>query len=369
MWGFYNPQLWHAVAVSASGKFMTSLAKIRAFAHQFGNARPEDKMPFTSTRTLLTLLSALGLIGAAASPLAVVEYPIPRAGAFPHDPAVGKDGIVWYTDQQNSFIGRLDPATGKITDYPTPTPASGPHGIVIAPDGGVWYTAQRVAKLGRLDPRTGKIEEFSLPAAARDPHTPLVRKDEIWFTVQQSNLYGVLDPRTRKVRVWTVPTSRALPYGMVNAPDGSIWVALFGTNKLGRINAANGALSEVTLPQSGARPRRLVVDESGVVWYSDFARGYLGSYNPASGAFREWQSPGGGGSAPYGIALAPDGRIFYDEAGTGKIIAFDRKTSKAESIKIPTGGSIVRNVSVDSARKRIWLALSGVGRIGKIELQ
>src|SRR2546425_4003558 len=71
-----------------------------------------------------------------AAPL-VVEYPLPRAKAFPHDPAVGADGIVWYTDQANSYIGRLDPATGKVTDYPTPTPTSGPHGIVVAPDGGV----------------------------------------------------------------------------------------------------------------------------------------------------------------------------------------------------------------------------------------
>jgi virginiamycin B lyase len=145
-------------------------------------------------------------------------------------------------------------------------------------------------------------------------------------------------------------------------------VALFGTNKLGRINAASGALTEITLPQSGARPRRLVVDESGVVWYSDFARGYLGSYNPASGTSREWLSPGGTGSAPYGIAIAPDGRIFYDEAGTGNIIAFDRKTSRTESIKIPTGGSVVRNISVDSTRNRVWLALSGTNRIGEIKL-
>src|SRR2546425_983617 len=69
--------------------------------------------------------------------LSVIEYPLPRARAFPHDPAVGADGVVWYTDQANSYIGRLDPATGKVTDYPTPTPASGPHGIVVSPDGGV----------------------------------------------------------------------------------------------------------------------------------------------------------------------------------------------------------------------------------------
>jgi len=317
----------------------------------------------------ITLLPVLGLIAAAASPLAVVEYQLPRERAFPHDPAVGSDGIVWYTDQQNSFIGRLDPATGKITDYATPTPASGPHGIVIAPDGGVWYTANRIGKLGRLDPRTGSIAEYSLPPDARDPHTPLIRKGLVWFTVQQGNTYGRFDPRTREAKVWTVPTPRALPYGMVNAPDGSIWVALFGTNKLGRINGESGELKEITLPQSGARPRRLAVDESGMVWYSDFARGYLGSYNPKSGAFKEWLSPGGASSAPYGIAIVPDGRIFYDEARSGTIVAFDRKTEKMETVKIPTPGSIVRNMSVDSTRSRVWLAESGVGRIGKIELK
>jgi virginiamycin B lyase len=321
------------------------------------------------THNMIKSLPVFGLIVGAASPLAVVEYQLPRERAFPHDPAVGRDGIVWYTDQQNSFIGRLDPATGKITDYPTPTPASGPHGIVIAPDGSVWYTANRSGKLGRLDPTTGRIEEYQLPAAARDPHTPLIRKGFVWFTAQQSNVYGRFDPRTREAKVWTVPTHRALPYGMVNAPDGSIWIALFGTNKLGRIDAGSGELQEIALPQSGARPRRLVVDEAGVIWYSDFARGYLGSYNPRSGAFKEWSSPGGASSAPYGMAIAPDGRIFYDEAGTGTVVAFDPKTAKTETVKIPTGGSIVRNISVDSTRSRVWLALSGIGRIGKIELK
>ena len=233
----------------------------------------------------------------------------------------------------------------------------------------MWYTAQGISKLGRLDPRTGSIEEYALPASARDPHTPLVRKGMVWFTVQGGNTYGRLDPRTRVVKVWTVPTKGALPYGMVNAPDGSIWVALFGTNKLAHIDGESGALREITLPESGARPRRLVVDESGMVWYTDFSRGRLGSYNPKNGAFSERLSPGGASSAPYGIAIAPDGRIFYNEAHSGTIVAFDRKTGKTETIRIPTPGSIVRNMSVDTTRSRIWLALSGTGRIGKIELK
>ena len=86
--------------------------------------------------------------------------------------------------------------------------------------------------------------------------------------------------------MWTVPTNQALPYGMVNAPDGSIWLALFGTNKLGRLDGETGELREITLPEGGARPRRLVVDETGMVWYSDYARGSLGRLDPANGSVK-----------------------------------------------------------------------------------
>jgi len=117
----------------------------------------------------------------------IVEYALPRSRAFPHDPAVGRDGIVWYTDQANSYIGRLDPASGKVTDYPTPTPASGPHGITVAPDGAVWYTANFQGRIGRLDPASGAIKEYVLPSEARDPHTPLYHDGKIWFTAQGAN--------------------------------------------------------------------------------------------------------------------------------------------------------------------------------------
>ena len=208
------------------------------------------------------------------SPLAVVEYPIPRPGNFPHDPAVGADGIVWYTDQTNSYIGRLDPATGRITDYPTPTPSSGPHGIVVAPDGGVWYT-------------NGKIVEYDLPEGARHPHTPLVVGRKVWFTDANSNSYGWLDPATGASAVFIAPTPASIPYGIRAAADGSLWIAQLGTNKLGHVDPATGNMTEFSLPDAGARPRRLALGADGTVWYTDNARGYLGALDPKTGQ-RVW---------------------------------------------------------------------------------
>jgi streptogramin lyase len=91
---------------------------------------------------LLVFTVAASTVLTPAPAATITEYHIPRATAFPHHPAVGSNGIVWYTDQNNSFIGRLDPATSKITDVPTPTPASGPHGRVVAPDLSVRYAAR-----------------------------------------------------------------------------------------------------------------------------------------------------------------------------------------------------------------------------------
>src|SRR2546429_9477790 len=87
------------------------------------------------TRSSLLYVSA-ALTLSFVSPPAIVEYPLPRPKAFPHDPAVGADAIVWYTDQANSYIGRLDPAAGKVTDYPTPAPPAGPPGRLLDPHGG-----------------------------------------------------------------------------------------------------------------------------------------------------------------------------------------------------------------------------------------
>ena len=298
---------------------------------------------------------------------AIVEYPLPRAGAFPHDPAVGKDGAVWYTDQRNSFIGRLDPATGTVTDYATPTPASGPHGIIVAPDGTVWYTGNAKGLIGRLDPATGTIRN--------SPSQPMrvIRTRRVWLagklvTVQGANRYGVLDAATGAARTWPLRASGSRPYGLVAAPDGSLWMALLGTNMLCRIDPKDGTLREFSLPSAGARPRRLQVDPGGIVWYTDYARGQLGRLEPATGAVREFAAPGGSGSGAYGIAIGTDGRIWFDEAADNTIVAFDPATGRMETVRIPTPGAIVRNMSVDSTRHRVWLALSGTQRLGKIEL-
>jgi virginiamycin B lyase len=109
------------------------------------------------------------------------------------------------------------------------------------------------------------------------------------------------------------------------------------------------------------------VGSDGTVWYTDNARSYLGALDPRTRAVREWPSPTPN-SGPYGIALGTDGRIWYNEAGSSLMVAFDPKTQKMQTVAIPTSGCVVRHMVLDAARKRLWLALSGTGRLGRIDL-
>src|SRR5205809_7879496 len=88
--------------------------------------------------------------------ITIKEWDVPTKGAHPHDPAVGLDGALWFTEQMANKLGRLDPTTGQFKEYSlVEGKNSGPHGLVADRDGNIWYTANFGGYIGKLDPRTG----------------------------------------------------------------------------------------------------------------------------------------------------------------------------------------------------------------------
>ncbi|HWE22764.1 MAG TPA: hypothetical protein VG496_02375, partial [Myxococcales bacterium] len=143
-----------------------------------------------------------------------------------------------------------------------------------------------------------------------------------------------------------------------------IFFCEFGSNKLGRIDPATLAISEFEVPE-GARPRRLALATDGTIYYSDFARGYLGHFDPRAGKFlEEWPSSGGPQSKPYGIAVTPDGMVWFSESGVqpNTLVRFDPKTKSFWQTPIPSGGGVVRNM-VSTPDGALYLACSGVNKV------
>ncbi len=332
-------------------------------------------MKYKSFLGILSLMLAsvlfLAATGTGAMRVIIKEWEVPTLNSRPHDPAIAPDGSLWYTGQQSNTLGRLDPKMGRIKEYPLKNPNSGPHGLVADKQGNIWFTANYKGYIGKLDPGTGKVIEYPMPdPAAHDPHTPVFdQKGTLWFTVQEGNFVGRLDPQTGVIKLKPSPTLHSVPYGIAVNSKGIPFFCEFGTNKLATINPNTMEITEYTLHE-GARPRRLAITSDDMIYYTDFARGYLGWLDPNTGKIEESASPGGPESRPYGIAITPDGVVWYSESGLkpNTIVCFDPRTKAFATWSIPSGGGVVRNM-VSTAGGNLYIACSGVNKVGIVEVE
>lgn len=297
------------------------------------------------------------------------EWDVPTKGAHPHDPAVGTDGALWFTEQMQNKIGSVDPKTGAFKEYVIKIPDSGPHGLVSDSSGNIWFTGNAKGYIGKLDPRSGTVTQYKMPdAKAEDPHTAVFdRNGTLWFTVQVGNMVGRLDPQSGKIDLKKMSAADARPYGIAINSKGVPFFCEFGTNKMAKIDPKTMEITEYPLPAS-ARPRRMAIDAADNVYFTDFQSGNLGRLDPVTGAVKMWPSPGGPSSAPYAIAITPDGLVWYSESGVkpNTIIQFNPKTEQFARAAIPSGGGTVRHMAATSDG-RVYIACSGVNKVGVVE--
>ena len=300
--------------------------------------------------------------------VSIKEWAVPTKGAHPHDPAVGADGALWFTEQMANKIGRLDPKTGEFKEYPLKATNSGPHGLVEDAQGNIWFTANFAGYVGKLDPKTGDVAEYKMPVEkADDPHSLIFDGNGmLWFTLQGANMVGLLNPKSGKIELKDVPTENALPYGIQMSSKGVPFFCELGTHKIGSIDPKTMAIRDYDLPAE-VRPRRLAIDTQDRVYFSDFKSGHLGRLDPKTGAVKLWDSPGGAESNPYGITITPDGMVWYSESGVkpNTMVRFDPKAETFAKADIPSGGGVVRNMAA-TKDGRVYIACSGVDKVGVV---
>ena len=293
------------------------------------------------------------------NPVEIEEWTVPYESSRPRDPDAVSPDEVWFVGQRGDYLARLDPKTGEFFRRDLEDNA-GPHNLIVGADGAVWYAGNLQGYIGRYDPTADTIERIVMPDDdARDPHTLIFDAGErhIWFTVQGGNFVGRLRVADRAVDLIAVPTRNARPYGIVMAPNGTAWIALFGTAKLASVDPDTLALTEHALPDPDARPRRIGLTSDGQVYYVDHARGRLGHLDPASGAVREWAMPSGGRSRPYGMAVDGGDRIWFVESGASPntFVGFDPASERFFSVTpIPSGGGSVRHMDYHAETQTVW---------------
>src|SRR5947207_14579615 len=85
------------------------------------------------------------------------EWDVPTKRAHPHDPAVGPDGALWFTEQMANKLGQLDPKSDAFKEYSLKVEDSGPHGLVADRDGHIVFAGNFTGYVGTLVLRTGEL--------------------------------------------------------------------------------------------------------------------------------------------------------------------------------------------------------------------
>lgn len=96
------------------------------------------------------------------------EYTLPAANARPRRIALAPDGTIYYTDYARGYLGRFDPASGKLRKELASPGGTGsePYGIAVTKDGKVWYSESGVKPntLVKVDPKSESFGTEPIPS-------------------------------------------------------------------------------------------------------------------------------------------------------------------------------------------------------------
>src|SRR5713101_5039414 len=290
----------------------------------------------------------------------ICGWPVPTRKIARY-PAPGTDGNIYITVMQGDRIARFDTKTRKFNEWNLPAGAH-PHGLLVDKEGHVWYTGNGNGTIGELDPATGKVIEHKAPSGG-SPHT-LVIDDSgtIWFT-SQSGYVGRLDRSNGKIAEYRMSGG---PYGLAIDKRGSVWVCRMNADKMGIIDSKTGKVSELYMGP-GSRPRRVAAAPDGSLWITLYGNGKLAHVDPAAvKIIKEYEMPAGPNGGPYTVTIDGNGRIFANEIQTDTVAMLDPKTEQFRVFKLPSRNVGIRKAIVD-AQGRYWYMGSHNGRLGVIE--
>lgn len=187
-----------------------------------------------------------------------------------------KDHRIWFSDNTNLRMHRLDPVSGKIDTFPAfPDHRSGGdeyasegrgrhsiYGIAVDSQGNGYFTDIQGNNIGKIDAKTGKVTLYPTPGPDAGPRRFFFDpQDRLWFAEYRGSTLGMLDTKTGQFQEWPVPTPYSKPYDVVVDKNGNVWGGGMWTDRVFRFDPKTEQFTEYLLAGS-TNIRRVDVDNS-----------------------------------------------------------------------------------------------------------
>ncbi|HEY1231783.1 MAG TPA: carboxypeptidase regulatory-like domain-containing protein [Candidatus Binatia bacterium] len=314
----------------------------------------------------------------------ITEYDLPRKLAMPHDVILDGDGMVWYSDFGDQFIGRLDPKTGKVTDFSIPELKKGfPRGTLDLQsdkDQNLWVSLMYQGGIAKFDRKAEKFTVYPVPKDWQGNHTQQSMVSptnshvdgKVWTNNQDTHSIYRVDLTTgeyENLGEFKIPgENRTInAYGIPSDSQNNLYLLEFGANNIGRIDAKTKEFKIYSTISQGTRPRRGRFDGQDRLWFAEYGANGVGMLDPKSGQIQEWQLPIPW-SAPYHVVPDKNGDVWIGSMWTDRVTRLDPKSSQFTDYLLPRETNI-RRVFVDNTTSPVtfWVGSNHGASILKLE--
>jgi streptogramin lyase len=278
-------------------------------------------------------------------------------GSQPENIVLGSDGAYWFTEQSGSAIGRIS-TTGVVTEYQTLTPNSQPNAIVAGPDGNLWFTEQAANQIGKVSPNDAAIVEYGGLTASSGPAGITVGPDgNLWFTEYTGDRIGKITT-TGIVSEYSGLTAAAEPSGITVGSDANLWFTEYGANKIGKMTTA-GVVSEYA---GSGDPLNIAPGPDGNLWFTEQVAERIGKMT-TTGALTEYPLT----NVSWNIAPGSNGNMLFTEEDGPRIGSITTSGVVSEFPVVPSLASGPRGIAL-APNGVIWFTEWSISQIGRMQI-
>jgi streptogramin lyase len=325
-----------------------------------------------------------------------------KAGLIVHDDQMDFDGNIWFTSNStNSLVtvGMVNAKTGEVTYKKVPRAnnpnlASPTHGITRDAEGNLWFDVNPGRRsLGKLEPATGKITVYPTPEGMQPLGGAVTMdvdgKGMIWASAPA----GVLkfNPKTLeftefKTTQYKRPEGTGGTYGAAGDRDGNGYWAEMAWDTIGKADLATGKVVEIKLPENkkirdfltpqevaaygkvtdistgnpypwAQGPRRMGTDKNGdVLWVGDSWGSSLARIDTKTNAVKMIPFPNAA-MQPYHISVDSKHNVWGNLWTNDQIFKYDPSTDKWTMFPLPVRGTEMRHLTVDERGGQLKISM------------
>lgn len=331
---------------------------------------PTPRRRFLRGLLLLPGIMALPLARTAAGQTAAAfaprmsEWPLPKP-MFARSSAVAPDGSLYIAVPNDNKVLRFDPRSASFSEWEL-LPGHHPNSIIVDRRGTVWTAGFGNGTIGRLKTRNSMIAELHVPSRGGGPHTLALSEDgtTLWFSMQTGDRIGSMDIATGRI---AEHGTSGRPSGITVDRKGRVWWCRASDDRLGHLDPESGNIGELELG-NGSRPRRIATAPDGMLWVTLYGKGHLVKVDPVSMKLVKTYPLPGGNAGAYAVAVDAAGIVWASEIRRDTVVRLDPSTEVMQTIRLPTGNAGIRKLTPDGAG-RLWYTGSHNGRLGLIEAE